>query len=163
MISWHSCAKRFYFLFSCLLSLHQHMRRVSASLWRCHTTSFHLVWASRLLIASTRGPTPLIPSALTAPFNLCDTDRVLWMHTKDFGSITTGGRTRLKGVSDWSWLDLSHKPIHTALIDLQSRDRTANDGATKEDLHTTQGRTPWAGHIWMLEGRFQRKHIGCKH
>lgn len=163
MISWLSRAKRFYFLFSCLLSLHQHMRRVSASLWRFRTTPFRLVWASRLLRASTQGPTPLIPSALTALFYLCDTDRVLWMHRKDFGSFTTGGGTRLKGVSDWSWLDLSHKLIHTALMDLQSRDRTANDGATKEEPHTTQGRTPSAGHIWMLEGRFQRKHIGCKH
>lgn len=97
MISWHSRAKRFYFLFSCLLSLHQHMRRVSASLWRFHTTPFRLVWASRLLRASTQGPTPLIPSALTALFYLCDTDRVLWMHRKDFGSFTTGGGDSLKG------------------------------------------------------------------
>lgn len=70
-------------IFSFLLSLHQHMRRLSASLWRCHTTSFRLVWASRLLRASTQGPTPLIPSALTAPFYLCDTDQVLWMHSEE--------------------------------------------------------------------------------
>lgn len=58
----------------------QHMKRVSASLWSCRTTSSHLIWMSLLLRASTPTHRPtfkqtyLIQSAptQTALFFLCD-------------------------------------------------------------------------------------------
>lgn len=88
-----NCFPKICFFFS----LHQHMKRVSASLWSCHTTSSHLVWTSRLLRASTttRGLMHLNPSALTptALFYLCDADQVLQRHD--------GGERHLIALHRW--------------------------------------------------------------
>lgn len=166
MLSWHSRAKRFYF-FSLFLSpqpppTYEESIRQSVEVPYNIFPSCLGISPPQNIYTGSDTPNPVSSDSTFLPvWHWSSASDAQWR--KDFGSFTTGGGTRLKGFSDWSWLDLSHKLIHTMLMDLQSRDKTVNDGATKEELQTTQGRTPSAGHVWMLEGRFQRKHIGCKH
>lgn len=146
MLSWHSRAKRFYF-FSLFLSpqpppTYEESIRQSVEVPYNIFPSCLGISPPQNIYTGSDTPNPVSSDSTFLPvWHWSSASDAQWR--KDFGSFTTGGGTRLKGFSDWSWLDLSHKLIHTTLMDLQSRDKTVNDGATKEE-HSGKDTFSWA-------------------
>lgn len=123
------------------------MKRASASLWSCHTTSSPLVWTSPLLRASTpptQGLANLTPPVLmpTAPFYPCDADQVRQLMGKTFESST-----QVDGLTKRVWV---HAERHAA-----------DNGATKEERNTLQETTPAAAHVWMFQKTLRQ--LTCEH